>query len=218
MLNLTSARKHMIQSQLRANNITNSDVLKLFDLLPRDFFVPSLFTKQAYADMPIPLEFNQHMLTPLEEAKIIQALNVQKTDCVLEIGTGSGYFTGLLAKLSAQVESVDIFPEFSLHAKNKLSLLGIDNVRCLSGDAAKEWQDIERFNKIVITGSLVLEPKQYLSRLCDNGTLFAIVGSGDTMQARLYEKISQNVVSVRNLFEMNTPTLLNAPKPNLFDF
>ena len=124
----TTARFNMIEQQIRTWEVLDPKVLTLLNDLPRENFVPSEYSGLAFADIEIPLGFGQTMLSPKLEGRILQALNLEKTHTVLHIGTGSGYFTALLACLAKQVVSVEIEAELSAIAAKHLADNHISNV------------------------------------------------------------------------------------------
>jgi len=217
-MNIEQARANMITQQLRAWEVSDQLVLDIIASTPRERFVPADYHNFAFADMNIPLAHEQVMLTPKEEARIIQALKIQPSDRVLEVGTGSGYMTALLAKLSQKVLSVDIFPNFILEAQIKLAALDITNVTLQTGDAAQGWSPHESYDVIVITGSLPFLPDSFRSNLSVGGRLFAITGKAPAMEAMLFTHIAHETWTEEKLFETVVPPLLNALTPSGFVF
>lgn len=217
-MNFEIARTQMIKQQIRAWNVLDSHILELLEKTPREDFVPTSYRSLAFADTNIPLGNDQVMLTPREEARILQSLQIQPNDRVLEIGTGSGYFTALLAKQAKAVVSLDIFSEFINNAKQKLSLLGLTNVDLRVADAAQGYDKDGPFDVIVITGALYHIPEIYRKILNINGRLFAIVGQKPAMEALLMIKADENHWQSQFLFETAVPRLINAKQPNPFTF
>lgn len=217
-MNFETARTQMIKQQIRAWNVLDSHILELIETTPREDFVPTSYRSLAFADTNIPLGNDQVMLTPKEEARILQALKIQPTDRVLEIGTGSGYFTALLAKQAQSVVSLDISSEFSNNAKQKLTALGLTNVDLRVGDAAQGYDKDGPYDVIVITGALYNIPEIYRKILNTNGRLFAIVGQKPAMEALLMIKTDKNHWQSQLLFETVVPLLINAKQPNPFTF
>ena len=138
-MNLDQARLNMIEQQIRPWEVLDQRVLDLLNTVPREEFVPEAYRMLAYTDMSIPLGDGQVMMPPRVEARIVQALNLQEDETVLEIGTGSGYVTALLASLARQVISVDINPDMIRQASDKLAAHGITNVTLETGDGARGW-------------------------------------------------------------------------------
>jgi protein-L-isoaspartate(D-aspartate) O-methyltransferase len=215
-VNLQQARHNMIQQQIRPWDVLDQRVLDLLDKMPREDFVPEAYRNVAYADIAIPLGHAEVMLPPRVEARMLQALNIQPHETVLEIGTGSGYVTALLAKLARHVYSVDIHPKFIEAAALKLAAHGIVNVTLETGDAARGWTNYGQLDVIAITGSLPILPDTFPQSLKVGGRLFAIVGDAPAMEAMLITRLSEHEFRRENLFETDIPVLRNAAQPNRF--
>lgn len=213
-LNLVQARFNMVEQQIRPWDVLHQDILVLLEKLPRDEFVSENYKNLAYADMRIPLGNNQFMMEPKIEARILQALEVQTNEKVLEIGTGSGYLTALLASQAEHVTSIEMHPELQLQAKQRLAAHDIKNVTLETGDAASGWDG--QYDVIVITGSLPLMPEHYKQGLNIGGRLFVITGDAPAMEARLVTRLGQDEFSDEALFETDIPALENAPQPDRF--
>ncbi len=217
-MNIEQARYNMVEQQIRPWDVLDQDVLNLLFKIRREDFVPEAHRALAFVDMEIPLGHGQAMWTPKMEARIIQELVIRPTDRVLEIGTGSGYLTALLAANAAEVVSVDIEPEFTAAATLSLRAHGIHNVTLHCGDAAHDWPDAEGFDVIVLTGSTPLLSDAFRHRLHVGGRLFAIVGEAPAMEARLMTCTAPGSTRSAVLFETCVASLLNAPHPAAFVF
>ena len=182
----------MVEQQIRPWEVLDQDVLDLLLHVRREEFVPEAYRALAFADMEIPLGYGEVMLSPKLEGRILQTVKPQKTDRVLEVGTGSGYLTALLAHAAYRVCSVEIVPEFSEQAAQKLKAHGIDSVTLQVGDAARGWQRTEPFNVIVLTGSVPMLPPAFQNSLAVGGRLFAVVGEAPVMRAKLITRVTQN--------------------------
>ena len=217
-INMAQARHNMIEQQIRPWDVLDQRVLELIESLPRDGFVPKAYLKLAYADINIPLEHGQCMMAPKVEARMIQALNIKKTDIILEVGTGSGYVTALLAKSGKHVYSVDVYPDFIEGAGHKLAKLGIDNVTLEAGDAVGGWDSHGPYDVIAITGSLPSLPDSFMQSLKFGGRLFVITGQAPVMEASIITRTSEQGWGKQTLFETVLPPLVNAPQPQRFVF
>lgn len=213
-----SARINMVKQQLRTGGVLNEAILNLYDTIPRHEFVPSTYEAFAYSDMQIPLPFEQRMLTPLEEGSILQALNLKGTETVLEVGTGSGFFTALLSKLAKQVLSVDYFQEFTINAGKKLEAHGCHNVTLVTADGSRGLLEKAPYDVMVFTGGLEKLTKTHSVQLLPGGKLIAIEGKAPVMQVRLYNMGAKEIDSGRLLFETLIPELINQIKPSEFVF
>jgi protein-L-isoaspartate(D-aspartate) O-methyltransferase len=212
------ARFNMIEQQIRPWEVLDPTVLHLLERLPREDFVPESARALAFADLEIPLGHGQHMLTPKLEARLLQALALTGKESVYEVGTGSGYFTALLAALARQVVSSDVHGAFIESARRKLKAAGIGNVHFKEGDAAREPLGHDNYDVIVLTGSTPVLSPRFLERLVNCGRLIAVEGHAPAMQAVLYCKDAQGAVLRTPLFETVVPPLINAPTAPRFSF
>jgi protein-L-isoaspartate(D-aspartate) O-methyltransferase len=220
--NIEKARFNMIQQQIRPAEVLDQRVLDTINRIPREDFVPAAFRELAFADTNIPLsrtrEPGKLMMKPIMEARLLQALNVQPGDKILEVGTGSGYFTALLATLGGHVHSVEIDAELLGQAQAKLAAHNITNVSLLEGDAAQGWSQNNPYDVIAITGSLPILPDSFKQALNIGGRLVAIVGTSPVMEALLIMRIAEDQWATEVLFETDFPSLENALQPEAFVF
>ncbi|HQS99920.1 MAG: protein-L-isoaspartate O-methyltransferase [Hydrogenophilales bacterium 16-64-46] len=217
-MDIEQARYNMVEQQIRPWDVLNQSVLDLLFRLRREDFVPPPHRALAFVDMEIPLGHGEAMWTPKLEARVLQELTLSPADRVLEIGTGSGYFTALLAAQAAEVVSVDIHADFSSAASASLRAHGIANVNLQTGDAARDWYDQDGFDAIVLTGSTPLLSDAFRRRLRVGGRLFAITGTPPVMQAQLVTCTAPGAFRSVTLFETCVAPLLNAPQPAAFVF
>ena len=217
-MDIEQARYNMVEQQIRPWEVLDQEVLDLLFTVRREDFVPEAHRTLAFVDMEIPLGHGQTMWTPKLEARAVQEVAVRPADRVLEIGTGSGYLTALLASRAAEVVSVDIVPGFTAGATLKLRAHGIENVILHTGDAARDWPDEAGFDVIVLTGSTPLLSDAFRRRLRVGGRLFAIVGEAPVMQAKLITCTAPGAFRSTTLFETCVAPLANAPQPAAFVF
>ncbi|AKH37848.1 protein-L-isoaspartate(D-aspartate) O-methyltransferase [Nitrosomonas communis] len=216
--NLEQNRFNMVEQQIRTWNVLDLTILNLLYKVRREEFVPAAYRSLAFADMEIPLDYGAVMLTPKMEARILQELRIKKTDKILEVGSGSGYMTALLAELGAQVYSVEIVPTLCSIAKMNLQTHGITNVTLEQGDAAQGWPQHGPYDVIVLTASTPILPEAFQKSLNPGGRLFAIVGEEPLMEAMLITCVAPNVYETKVLFETCTAPLRNALQPQRFTF
>ena len=221
-MDFEQARFNMIEQQIRTWEVLDQDVLDLLFTVKREEFVPAAYRAIAFTDMEIPLGHDQAMMPPKLEARIIQEVAPTLGESVLEIGTGSGHLTALLAKCAQRVTSVEYFEDFSREAATRLSAANVANVFLKVGDAGKSPDAFidaqEKFNVIVLTGSVPMVPQAYLQRLAMGGRFFAIVGDAPVMKATLITKTAENQFVSTEIFETVVPPLINATQPSRFDF
>src|SRR3990172_8928474 len=164
-MNMEQARFNMIEQQIRTWDVLDPAILSLLGRVRREDFVPLAYRKLAFADINIPLGHGQVMMQPKLEARLVQALEIKPDDLILEVGTGSGFLTALLASLGKQVYSVDIFAEFAAAARQRLSAHGLSNFTLEPGDAARGWDRHGPYDVIAVTGSLPVYSGEFQSSL-----------------------------------------------------
>ena len=180
--------------------------------------MPVAYQGLAFADTEIPLGFNQNMLSPKLEGRMLQALGLKKTQTVLHVGTGSGYFTALLASLAKHVTTIEINPDLSTQAAAKLAKNGIENVTLLVNDAATFSPPNQIYDAIVYTASTPIEPANMRAQLNINGVMLTVIGVAPVMQATLIRRVSATGYQQEVLFETCVSELNNTPQPARFKF
>jgi protein-L-isoaspartate(D-aspartate) O-methyltransferase len=211
------ARFNMIEQQIRTWDVLDQEVLDLLFTVRREDYVPSAYRELAFADLEIPLGDGERMWTPKMEARVLQELELRKDESVLEIGTGSGYLTALLAARSAEVTSVEIVPRLASEAQAKLRRAGVANIRLEIGDGALGYGDAQ-YDAIVLTGSTPVLPESWLAQLKPGGRLFAVVGDPPVMTARMTHWTGPGAITSQDLFETVIAPLRNAAQPRRFVF
>ncbi len=217
-MDIERARFNMVEQQIRTWEVLDASVLDLLLRVHREDFVPEQHRALAFVDMEIPLGHGEVMLSPKLEARMLQEVVVQRGDTILEIGTGSGYMTALLASLGRHVYSVDIVPEFTRAAADRLAAHDIRNVTLETGDAARGWDQHGPYDVIVLTGSVPVLLDSFRQSLNPGGRLLAVVGEPPAMAARLITCISAGAIQATSLFETCIPPLRNALQPQRFVF
>ncbi len=213
------SRFNMVEQQIRPWDVLDPKVLELFKKIPREDFVPKQYKGLAFADLEIPLGEGQQMLSPKIEGRILQALAVKSTDKVLEIGTGAGYLTALMATQAKQLDSIELHAKLSAQAGKNITAHGIKNVKLIVGDGVQGLAAKAPYDVIVFTGALSTLPNQQLeTQLAVGGRLFAVVGEAPVMEAILVQRLSLDTFKRDALFETCLPLLANAPKPTSFSF
>jgi protein-L-isoaspartate(D-aspartate) O-methyltransferase len=214
---LEQARFNMIAQQIRPWDVVDDRVLKALESVPREQFVPDKYRELAFADIEVPLAHGQYMMEPKVEARMLQALDVQKGDRVLEIGTGSGFITACLATLGGQVTSIDIHPEFTEQAGERLAKLGLQ-ASLVTGDALQELPEAGSWDVVAVTGSTARLDDRLKGLLAEGGRLFVVTGEAPAMQATLITRVSPDAFHQEGLFETVLGRLENAPEPDGFVF
>ncbi|MFN3594892.1 MAG: protein-L-isoaspartate O-methyltransferase family protein [Thiobacillaceae bacterium] len=217
-MDMDVARHNMIEQQIRPWEVLDQRVLDLLWQVKREDFVPPVYRSLAFVDMEIPLGHGEAMWYPKVEARVLQALALKRTDRVLEVGTGSGYLTALMAAQAMQVVSVEIHADLRESAEAKLKAHGFANITVKLGDAARDWGEDGRFDVIVLTGSTPVLPEAFFKRLNPGGRLFAVVGEPPVMQAQLVTCLDEQARRTDVLFETALKPLVNALEPERFEF
>lgn len=218
-MNTEKARFNMVEQQVRTWDVLDSRVLDLLSAVPREQFVAPAYSSMAFADVRIPLGHQQEMMCPREEGRVLQALAVRPDETVLEIGTGSGYLTALLANQARHVYSVDIHPDFVTTASARLQALQLGHKVTLEvGDAAAGWDHYGPYDVIAVTGSLEHVAEALKRNLKIGGRMFVIVGKAPAMTAKCLTRRTENDWIEENLFETVVPRLINAPQASAFTF
>ncbi|MBN1506311.1 MAG: protein-L-isoaspartate(D-aspartate) O-methyltransferase [Sedimentisphaerales bacterium] len=185
---LESARRQMLQEHLQGRGIVDADVLRVMAQIPRERFVPPEHRDRAYADGPLPIGEGQTISQPYIVALMTQLLRVNRDCEVLEIGTGSGYQTVILAGLARRVYTIERLPEMSAAASKILSELGIGNVEFRVGDGSCGWPDDRTFDRILITAAIPDFPPPLTAQLVEGGMMVAPIGQSSVQQLTIAEK------------------------------
>ncbi len=178
----------MIETQIAARGIDNPAVLQALDVTPREWFVADGQIPLAYADRPLPIGQGQTISQPYIVALMTSMLQVQRSHRVLEIGTGSGYQTAILARLAAEIFTVERFAELSRLAAERLQHHGISNVRFRVGDGSLGWPEEAPFDRIVVTAAAPEIPQPLYRQLCDGGRMVLPVGPESDQTLRVVER------------------------------
>jgi len=221
MTNFEILRQRMVDSQIRVNDVTDHGLIRAFAETPRELFVPSGQKPFAYGDRDIPISTGEtgerFLLSPMVMAKTFQALQIDTTSVVLDIGCGSGYSTAILAQLAGSVVAIEEEESLVSAAEANLQTLGFDNAAILQGKLVDGLASEGPFDAILISGGVEEVPDLLKEQLNDRGRLVAVVMSGHTGQARLYERVGSQI-SERALFDASAPILPGFRKAREFVF
>ena len=190
----------MVDSQLRDRGISDSRVLEAMLRVPRHEFVPEACRDQAYEDHPLPIGDSQTISQPYIVALMLESLQLTPNDKVLEVGTGSGYATALLAELAAEVFSIERHASLAESARTLLSTLGYRNVHVITGDGALGLPDKAPFDAILVSAAALQLPPALPGQLRDGGRMIIPIGSSDSQQLQFIRMVNgQAVTSLREL-------------------
>ena len=217
-MNFEQARFNMVEQQIRPWEVLDQDVLDLLMTVKREEFVPAAYRDLAFTEVEIPIGCGQVMLKPVIEGKVLQALRPAKSDSVLEVGTGSGYFAALLAARTEWVRTIEIEPELVKLASANLARNGVENVVVVQGDGIGGWAERAPYDVIVVSGGLPFVPQALLEQLKVGGRLFAFVGEAPVMKARLVTCEAEGRFRTEDIFETVVPMLKDAPQRDGFSF
>jgi protein-L-isoaspartate(D-aspartate) O-methyltransferase len=181
-------RQRMVDEHLRARGITDERVLEAMTRVPRHEFAPQRYRDQAYEDHPLPIGEGQTISQPYIVAIMLEALSLLPTDRVLEVGTGSGYVTALLAQLTAEVISVERHRALADSASEVLSRLAYQNARVIVGDGSRGSAEAAPYNAIIVSAAAPQLPHELMEQLAEGGRLIIPVGWEDSQQLQLIEK------------------------------
>lgn len=224
-LDIEQARFNMIEQQIRPWDVLDAHVLELLASVRREDFVPAAHKALAFVDTQVPLLPGQPhgpaMLEPKVEARLLQALQLQRHESVLEIGTGTGFMAALLAHRAQKVTTLECRPELARQARENLVRAGLGHVRvvdCSAADGARGLPAEAPFDAIVLSGSVAEVPPALLQQLKPGGRLVAIVGQEPVMRGRLITRTGEAAWAQTDLFDTVAPRLEGFAEPTRFSF
>ena len=182
-------RDRMVRKQIEARGVRDPRVLEAMREAPRHLFVREHLRAQAYEDFALPIECAQTISQPYVVARMTELLDLAETHSVLEIGTGSGYQTLILARLAARVFSLERIGELARRAIERLRPFALDNVKIQTFDGTFGWSDVGPFDRIMVTAAAPRVPRPLLEQLADGGKLVVPEGERDSQRLVLYERV-----------------------------
>jgi len=215
-MNLDQARFFMVEQQIRPWDVLDPKILDLLMDTPRHLFVEPGNEELAYSDIEIPIGHDETMMFPKVEGRLLQALDIDENDSILEIGTGSGYLTALMASLGKTVTSIELHADLQDIAKTRLSKF--KNIDFQIGDASQDWNDNKQYDVIVLTGSVTEIPQSYKDKLTLGGRVFAVCGYSPAMSAQVMTRISNQEWETESLFETDLKALTQPNSNEKFVF
>ena len=219
-MDMNQARFNMIEQQIRPWEVLDPQVLELLSTVRREDFVPLAHKALAFVDMEIPLGAapNQVMLAPRVQARLLQDLAVQPNDKALDVGTGSGFMSALLAHQAASVLSLEIDSALAAQAQANLQKSGVTNVTVRHADGSQGAAADGPFDVIVLNGSVAEVPTHLLEQLSIGGRLAAIVGQEPMMRATVITRNSDTSWTTTEPWDCNTARLSSFAEPSRFKF
>jgi protein-L-isoaspartate(D-aspartate) O-methyltransferase len=194
---------------LRSQGVTDPRVLEAIEKTPRELFTPDLFKERAFEDSALPIACGQTISQPYIVGLMTQALTIEPRARVLEIGTGSGYQTAVLSRLSRLVYTVERYRTLMKEAEARFRQLGLTNIITRFGDGGEGWAEQAPFDRIMITAAAPEEPKKLLAQLKPNGVLVAPIGKGPVQSLRRYAGDGQGGFKVELLGDVRFVPLLD---------
>jgi protein-L-isoaspartate(D-aspartate) O-methyltransferase len=211
-------RFNMIEQQIRTWNVLDEQILDLFRTMKREDFVSKEYKSLAFADIEIPITSSASMLPPKIEARILTSLNANINMKALHIGTGSGFFSGLLSSQVSQLLTIDIDLNLLKRAREIHQFYNIKNIEYIHENGFKGIFIHAPFDLIVFTASHLIEPPGLREQLNIGGKLLLFEGNQNVQQVKLISKISKTEFDSKVLFEAVIPSLLETWEPNKFTF
>lgn len=206
MFNFSSARDHMVESQIRTSDVTDLNVLKAFRGIKREDFVPKSQQALAYGDAHVQLDEGRLMMRPRDFAKMIQAADIAPTDVVLDIACARGYSTAVLAQLGETVVGLEDNDEAVARATEQLVQADVTNAAVVKGDLKSGASEHGPFNVIFVNGAVSEVPKTWFDQLANEGRLVCLVQNGPMGRVCVYTKAG-DTVGERVIFDAAAPTL-----------
>jgi protein-L-isoaspartate(D-aspartate) O-methyltransferase len=196
---LAQQRAQMVQDQLRGRGIRDERVLTAMAKVPREKFIALEFAREAYADGPIPIGAGQTVSQPYMVAAMVEALELQPSDRVLEVGTGTGYEAAVLAEVAAEVWTIERHAELAANAHQILSDLGYSNVYVVHGDGSLGLPEHAPFEKIVVAAGAPQTPPSLVAQLAEGGIMAVPVGDRGEQQLQVARKIGGKMAFFRHV-------------------
>lgn len=219
-MDFEKARFNMVEQQIRPWDVLDVSILDLLFKVKREQFVPEKQRQLAFVDTQLPLPNGSTMLEPKVEARLVQDLAIKPTDRILEVGTGSGYLTALLAAVGKEVISIEIDPAIKAQAEKNLNAAGVDNVTLLEGNGIAGAADKGPFDVILVGGSLPVVPEVLKQQLAIGGRMAVIVGQEPVMRALIIKRDGETAFGQTVSFDTCIARLARASElePSSFAF
>ena len=217
-MDFEQARFNMIEQQIRPWNVLDTEVLDIIQSVPRELFVPNEHKNLAFADLEIPLGHGQVMMSPKVEARLLQELQLNGSEDVLEVGTGSGYLAACLAAMTAHVTTIEYYEDLSSTARQHCELNDVKNVEFIVGNIFDQLSEMDTYDTIAVTSSVPEYTPEFAKHLNIGGRLFLIVGQRPVMSAMLVTCVAENEFRRENLFETEITPLIASSKKREFLF
>jgi len=217
MFDAATARRLMVEGQVRTADVTDADLLEAMQTLPRERFLPPSLAQLAYVDGDIPIGSGRALLKPMVLAKLIQAARVGREERVLDVGCGTGYSTAVLARLAGSVIGLEQDPELARQAKDALADVGAEKVEVAVGPLTAGWPPGGPYDVILLEGATEIAPEALGRQLRPAGRLVGVYGRFPAAKATIFHLIEGQLVG-RPIFDAAAPLLPGFVAPPAFVF
>jgi protein-L-isoaspartate(D-aspartate) O-methyltransferase len=217
MFDTVTARRMMVDGQIRTADVTNLDLIGAMLTVPRERFVPAALAEQAYRDGDIAIAAQRVLLRPMVLAKLLQAVRVSSSDRVLDVGCGTGYSAAVLARLAGAVIALEQDEVLAARARETLAAIGSGNVTVATGSLTAGWPAAAPYDLILLDGATEVVPETLGGQLKSDGRLACIFGRGPAAKAMIYRLIEGQLVG-RPAFDAGAPLLPGFAAPPAFVF
>ena len=207
MVDFSTARLNMVESQIRTNKVTDERILDALETIPREAYVPKARRGICYIDEDLPIGGGRYLMEPMVLARLLQEARIGSQDVVLDVGCATGYSCAVLARLAATVVGVECDASLAESANEVLSEQGIDNAVVIQDPLGDGYPKQAPYNVIVLEGAVAEVPKQIQDQLADGGRLVAVIRKGEGMGRAILMLRNGEVISSRVLFDAATPYL-----------
>ncbi len=223
MIDFARLRQSMVDSQIRANDVTDPRILAAMLELPRERFAPEDRRGLAYIDDDLPLRDTapgkpaRYLMEPMVLAKLVQALDIDAKNKVLDVGAATGYSAALLGRLAGRVVALEEDHGLAAIAARNLAELGAGNVTLVTGPLVAGWQAEQPYDAMLVNGSVEFVPEALLNQLAEGGRIGAVTRNGNSSRATIYTRVAGSVAS-RPVFDAAVPPLPGFAAPKTFVF
>ena len=218
MADFATARRNMVDTQIRTNRVSDDRIVAAMGEIPREQFIQKQFESMAYVDEDVPIGNGRYLMEPMVLARLILALDLKPDDVVLDVGCATGYSSAVLSRLASTVVALESDEELVRQATQNLGTLGGDNVVVIEGSLQEGYPQQAPYDAILIDGAVAAMPDRIADQLSDGGRMCVIVTDGGAVGKATLVMRKDDVLSHRILFDANVPTLTGFAARSGFEF